>query len=200
MAYHPEVQHAVAEMTLTLDGDRPAPRPDRRRTGRTASTTARTWPAKIVAAKYHCVEGAKRVVDLAMDVSGGSGHVQDATSSSACTATCAAAASTLRTRRSSTRSSARRRWGSAWASSPAGAKGWAGRARMNRRARPAAPPPGRAQPAAPLHSRRRYLSRPSLSARERIAAHSRTFRRPFARTVGSLGAGAGGAGSRCPVD
>ena len=26
-----------------------------------------------MAAKYHCVEGAKRVVDLAMDVSGGSG-------------------------------------------------------------------------------------------------------------------------------
>jgi alkylation response protein AidB-like acyl-CoA dehydrogenase len=31
------------------------------------------WPAKIVAAKYHCVEGAKKVVDLAMDVSGGAG-------------------------------------------------------------------------------------------------------------------------------
>ena len=28
---------------------------------------------KIVATKYHCVESAKRVVDLAMDVSGGAG-------------------------------------------------------------------------------------------------------------------------------
>jgi alkylation response protein AidB-like acyl-CoA dehydrogenase len=31
------------------------------------------WPAKLVAAKYHCVEGAFRAVDLAMDVSGGRG-------------------------------------------------------------------------------------------------------------------------------
>ncbi len=31
------------------------------------------WPIKLVAAKYHCVEAAKRVVDLAMDVSGGTG-------------------------------------------------------------------------------------------------------------------------------
>ena len=40
------------------------------------------WPAKLVAAKYKAVEGAKRVVDLAMDVSGGTGDVQDPTSSS----------------------------------------------------------------------------------------------------------------------
>ena len=31
------------------------------------------WPMKLVATKYHAVESAKRVVDLAMDVSGGSG-------------------------------------------------------------------------------------------------------------------------------
>jgi len=31
------------------------------------------WPAKLVAVKYRCVEGAFRVVDLAMDVSGGRG-------------------------------------------------------------------------------------------------------------------------------
>jgi len=31
------------------------------------------WPAKLVACKYHCVEGAKRIVDLAMDISGGTG-------------------------------------------------------------------------------------------------------------------------------
>jgi alkylation response protein AidB-like acyl-CoA dehydrogenase len=31
------------------------------------------WPAKLVAVKYHCVEGAFRAVDLAMDVSGGRG-------------------------------------------------------------------------------------------------------------------------------
>jgi alkylation response protein AidB-like acyl-CoA dehydrogenase len=31
------------------------------------------WPAKLVAAKYHAVEAAKQVVDLAMEVSGGAG-------------------------------------------------------------------------------------------------------------------------------
>jgi alkylation response protein AidB-like acyl-CoA dehydrogenase len=31
------------------------------------------WPSKLVATKYHCVEGAKKIVDLAMEVSGGSG-------------------------------------------------------------------------------------------------------------------------------
>jgi alkylation response protein AidB-like acyl-CoA dehydrogenase len=31
------------------------------------------WPSKLVAAKHRCVEGAKRVVDLAMEISGGSG-------------------------------------------------------------------------------------------------------------------------------
>jgi alkylation response protein AidB-like acyl-CoA dehydrogenase len=31
------------------------------------------WPIKLFAAKFKAVEGAKRIVDLAMDVSGGSG-------------------------------------------------------------------------------------------------------------------------------
>jgi alkylation response protein AidB-like acyl-CoA dehydrogenase len=31
------------------------------------------WPMKLVAAKYKAVEGAKKIVDLAMDVSGGTG-------------------------------------------------------------------------------------------------------------------------------
>jgi len=31
------------------------------------------WPSKLVSAKYHAVEAAKRVVDIAMDISGGSG-------------------------------------------------------------------------------------------------------------------------------
>ena len=30
-------------------------------------------PAKLVSAKYHAVEGAKKVVDIAMDLSGGTG-------------------------------------------------------------------------------------------------------------------------------
>ena len=31
------------------------------------------WPAKLVSAKYHAVEAAKKIVDLALDVSGGTG-------------------------------------------------------------------------------------------------------------------------------
>ena len=72
MAYHPEVQHAVAEMVLALDGASP-------HVERIADDWSNGvdhggwWPAKLVSAKYHCVEAAKKVVDLALDVSGGSG-------------------------------------------------------------------------------------------------------------------------------
>ena len=52
---------------------RAAPRPRSRRTGPTGVDHGAWWPAKIVAAKYHAVESAKRVVDLAMDMSGGAG-------------------------------------------------------------------------------------------------------------------------------
>jgi alkylation response protein AidB-like acyl-CoA dehydrogenase len=31
------------------------------------------WPAKLVAAKFHATESAKRVVDMAMELSGGAG-------------------------------------------------------------------------------------------------------------------------------
>jgi alkylation response protein AidB-like acyl-CoA dehydrogenase len=42
------------------------------KTGATVLTT-HEWGAKIVAMKYHIVESAKRVVDIAMDMSGGAG-------------------------------------------------------------------------------------------------------------------------------
>ncbi len=72
MAYHPEIQHAVAEMTLELDGAIP-------HVEQIAADWSNgvdhggLWPAKLVSAKYHCVESAKRVVDIAMEVSGGGG-------------------------------------------------------------------------------------------------------------------------------
>jgi alkylation response protein AidB-like acyl-CoA dehydrogenase len=72
MAYHPEVQHAVAEMTLLLEGA--SPHVERIADDwSTGVDHGGEWPAKLVAAKYHCVEAAKRIVDLALDVSGGSG-------------------------------------------------------------------------------------------------------------------------------
>lgn len=72
MAYHPEVQHAVAEMVLRLEGALPHVE----RIGDDWSTGVdhgHGWPAKLVGMKYHCVEAAKQIVDLALDVSGGSG-------------------------------------------------------------------------------------------------------------------------------
>jgi alkylation response protein AidB-like acyl-CoA dehydrogenase len=71
MAHHPEVQHDVAEMIMELEA-----------IGAHLESVARDWsegvqhpdwPVKIVAAKYRAVEGAWRVVDRAMDVSGGFG-------------------------------------------------------------------------------------------------------------------------------
>jgi alkylation response protein AidB-like acyl-CoA dehydrogenase len=72
MAYHPEIQHLFSEMQLELEAMWPH-----------LATVAADWsagvdhgvlwPMKIVAAKYHCVESAKKVVDLAMTASGGTG-------------------------------------------------------------------------------------------------------------------------------
>jgi alkylation response protein AidB-like acyl-CoA dehydrogenase len=72
LVYNPMTQYAFAEMTLELERMRP-------QIERIAEDWSNgvdhggEWPAKIVAAKYACVEGAKRVVDLALDTTGGAG-------------------------------------------------------------------------------------------------------------------------------
>lgn len=72
MAYHPEVQHNVAEMVLALDGASA-------HVERIADDWSNgvdhggLWPSKLVSAKYHAVEAAKKIVDRAYDVIGGSG-------------------------------------------------------------------------------------------------------------------------------
>jgi alkylation response protein AidB-like acyl-CoA dehydrogenase len=72
MAYHPEVQHNIAEMVLALDGASA-------HVERIADDWANgvdhggLWPSKLVSAKYHAVEAAKKIVDRAYDVIGGSG-------------------------------------------------------------------------------------------------------------------------------
>ncbi len=72
MAYHPEVQHMVAEAVLALEGASP-------QVERVANDWASNvdhgaaWPLKLVAAKHNAVEAAKKVVDLAMAISGGAG-------------------------------------------------------------------------------------------------------------------------------
>lgn len=72
MAYHPEIQHLFSEMQLTLEAMEP--QVDKIASDwSTGVDHGAAWPMKIVAAKYNCVEGAKKVVDLAMTASGGAG-------------------------------------------------------------------------------------------------------------------------------
>lgn len=72
MAYHPEIQHMAAEMTLELESM--GPHVDRiAEDWSNGVDHGMAWPMKLVAAKHHCVEGAKRVVDIAMSMSGGTG-------------------------------------------------------------------------------------------------------------------------------
>jgi alkylation response protein AidB-like acyl-CoA dehydrogenase len=77
MAYHPEVQHAIADMVIELESIGPH-----------LETIAEDWsngvdhgargPAKIFAAKYRAVEGSWRVVDLGLEVTGGTGIFRSA--------------------------------------------------------------------------------------------------------------------------
>jgi alkylation response protein AidB-like acyl-CoA dehydrogenase len=72
MAYHPEVQHGIAEITMELE----AIGPQLEKVAQDWSDGVdhgMGWPIKIVAAKYRAVEGAWRIVDRAMDLSGGFG-------------------------------------------------------------------------------------------------------------------------------
>ena len=72
MAYHPEIQHMAAQITLEIDAV--GPHLDSvARDWSDGVDHGHAWASKIVGAKYHAVESAKRVVDLAMDMSGGSG-------------------------------------------------------------------------------------------------------------------------------
>jgi alkylation response protein AidB-like acyl-CoA dehydrogenase len=72
MAYHPEIQHQAAEMTLILESVE-AQIDALTRDWTNGVDHGEWWGVKIVAAKYSAVEGAKRVIDLAMDMSGGAG-------------------------------------------------------------------------------------------------------------------------------
>jgi alkylation response protein AidB-like acyl-CoA dehydrogenase len=72
MAYHPHVQHQVAEMVMELEAIG-AQLENVARDWSTGVDHGMAWPIKIVAAKCRAVEGAWKVVDTALDVSGGFG-------------------------------------------------------------------------------------------------------------------------------
>lgn len=70
MARNPMIQHQVAEMALILEGLLP----QLEQVAQDYSSGVNhggLWPSKIVAAKYNAVEGAKRVLNLALDTLGG---------------------------------------------------------------------------------------------------------------------------------
>jgi alkylation response protein AidB-like acyl-CoA dehydrogenase len=72
MAYHPLVQHGIAEIAMELEAI--GPQLDAAtRDWSDGVDHGGLWPIKIVAAKYRAVEGAWRIVDRAMDLSGGFG-------------------------------------------------------------------------------------------------------------------------------
>ncbi|MBN9561453.1 MAG: acyl-CoA/acyl-ACP dehydrogenase [Alphaproteobacteria bacterium] len=72
MAYHPEIQHAVAQMALTYDPIIPHLEQVAKDWSAGVDHGA-AWPARIVSAKHHAVEACWRIADLAMEVSGGAG-------------------------------------------------------------------------------------------------------------------------------
>jgi alkylation response protein AidB-like acyl-CoA dehydrogenase len=72
LAYNPMIQHTIAEMAVELESI--TAHVERIAADWSAGIDyGMGWPAKLVSAKYKAVEGAKRIVDLAMDVSGGTG-------------------------------------------------------------------------------------------------------------------------------
>ena len=77
MAYHPEVQHAIAQMVIDLESVGP-------HIERIAEDWSNgvdhgaEWPMKIFAAKYSAVEASWRVVDTGLDIVGGHGIFRSA--------------------------------------------------------------------------------------------------------------------------
>jgi len=77
MAYHPEVQHAIADMVIELESIGPHLETIAEDWSNGVDHDAH-WPAKIFAAKYRAVEGSWRVVDLGLEVTGGNGIFRSA--------------------------------------------------------------------------------------------------------------------------
>jgi len=77
MAYHPEIQHAIADMAIELESIEPHLEKIAEDWSNGVDHGAR-WPSKLFAAKYRAVEGSWRVVDLGLEVTGGTGIFRSA--------------------------------------------------------------------------------------------------------------------------
>ncbi len=71
MTYHPEIQHGIAEISLELESI--GPHVDAIAHDWSRGAIGPDWFLRLVAMKYHAVEGAFRIVDRALDLSGGFG-------------------------------------------------------------------------------------------------------------------------------
>jgi alkylation response protein AidB-like acyl-CoA dehydrogenase len=71
MAYHPEIQHMVADMRIALEAAEA--HLDKVVDQWSAGVEYEDWPVRVVAMKHHVVSRAWEVVDTALDASGGSG-------------------------------------------------------------------------------------------------------------------------------
>ena len=77
MAYHPEIQHAIAEMVIELESI--GPHLDRiAEDWSNGVDHGAEWPSKIFAAKFRAVEASWRVVDAGLDIAGGQGIFRSA--------------------------------------------------------------------------------------------------------------------------
>ena len=77
MAYHPEIQHSIAQMVIELESI--AAHIDRIADDWSNGVDhGAQWPSKLFAAKYRAVEGSWRVVDMGLDVAGGAGIFRSA--------------------------------------------------------------------------------------------------------------------------
>ncbi len=77
MAYHPEIQHTIAEMVIEMESIGPHLETIAEDWSKGVDHGAH-WPAKIFTAKYHAVEASWRVVDKGLDVTGGLGIFRSA--------------------------------------------------------------------------------------------------------------------------
>ena len=74
MVYHPMLQYTVAEMQLAIDAMIPHAEAITAAWGNGfGGDYGDAWPLQLISLKHHCTEAAKRVVDLALELSGGSG-------------------------------------------------------------------------------------------------------------------------------